>query len=166
MKLFSAKQPAKIGTWNVRTLYQSGKSLQVAKEMDRYNLQILGLSEVRWNTSGMTTLTSGHTIIYSGNPNDNDIHDKGVGFALTKKAKRSLLEWNPVSFRIITARFDTKFQKTTKIQVYSPTKNASEEEKEEFYDSLQTIVNLTPKRDILMIIGDLNAKVGANGNGI
>ncbi|CAG2187778.1 unnamed protein product [Mytilus edulis] len=55
MKLFSPKYPTKIGTWNVRTLYQSGKSLQTAKEMDRYSIEILGLSEVRWNTSGMTT---------------------------------------------------------------------------------------------------------------
>ena len=63
--------------------YQNGKSKQVAEEMDRYRLEILGLSEVRWNTSGMTTLTTGHTIIYSGNSYANDIHDKGVGFMLT-----------------------------------------------------------------------------------
>ena len=46
MKLFSAKQPTNVGTWNVRTMYQSGKSLQIANEMDRYNIEILGLSEV------------------------------------------------------------------------------------------------------------------------
>ena len=77
-KMFSAKHPTKIGTWNVRTLYQSGKSQQVAEEMDRYQLEILGLNEDRWNTSGMTTLTTGHTIIFPGNSDANDIHDKGV----------------------------------------------------------------------------------------
>ena len=147
-KMCSAKHPTKIGTWNVRTLYQNGKSQQVAEEMDRYQLEILGLSEVRWNTSGMTTLTTGHTINYPGNSDANDIHDKGVGFMLTKKAKRSLLQWNPLSARIITARFDTKFQNTTLIQVYSLTNNATEDDKDDFYNSLQTTI--IPKRDILM----------------
>ena len=52
---------------------------------------------------------------------------------LTKKATRALLEWNPVSSRIISARFETKFQKTTIIQVYAPTNNADENEKDEYY---------------------------------
>lgn len=113
IKLFSPKQPTRIACWNVRTMYQSEKSAQIAKEMDRYNIEILGLSEVRWNTSGMTTISTGHTIIYSGNPNKGDPHEKGVGFLLNKTSKKSLLEWNPISPRIATARFDTKFQKTT-----------------------------------------------------
>ncbi|CAC5370965.1 unnamed protein product [Mytilus coruscus] len=45
MELFSNKLNTRIGTWNVRTLYQSGKCAQVAKEMDRYKIEILGLSE-------------------------------------------------------------------------------------------------------------------------
>ena len=148
-KMFSAKHSTKIGTWNVRTSYQNGKSQQVAEEMDRYQ-QILVLSEVRWNTSGMTTLATDHTIIYYGNSDTNDIHDKGVGFMLTKKAKRSLLQWNPVSARIITARFDTKFQNTTLIQVYSPTINANEDDKDDFYNSLQTTI--IPKRDSCKLV--------------
>ena len=133
--------------------------------MDRYSIEMLGLSEVTWNISGVKTLKTGHTIIYSGNTNATDTHDKGVGFVITKKEKQSILEWNPVSSRIITARFDTKFQKTTIIQVYSPTNNADEEEKEDFHNSLQTTVNSVPKRDILMIKGDLNAKVGKDRTG-
>ncbi|VDI32762.1 Hypothetical predicted protein [Mytilus galloprovincialis] len=59
MELFSNKLTTRIGTWNVRTLYQSGKCAQVANEMDRYKIEILGLSEIRWNTSGMTHLNTG-----------------------------------------------------------------------------------------------------------
>jgi hypothetical protein len=161
MKLFSPKQPTRIACWNVRTMYQSRKSAQIAKEMDRYNIEILGLSEVRWNISGMTTISPGHTIIYSGNPNKVDSHEKGVGFLLNKTSKKSLLEWNPISPRIATTRFDTNFLKTTGIQVYAPTNEAQEIEKEDFYNALQYAVDKIPKRDILIIMGDLNAKVGS-----
>jgi hypothetical protein len=72
---------------------------------------------------------------------------------LTRKAARVLTEWNPVSPRMISAGFETKFQKTTIIQVYAPTNNANED----FYFSLQTTANAVPKRDILLIKSDFNA---------
>ena len=151
MKLFSSKQPTRIACWNVQIMYQSGKSTQIAKEMDRYNIEILSLSEVRWNIIGMATISTGHTIIYSGNPNKGDPYEKGVSFLLNKISKKSLLEWNPISPRIVT-----NFQKTTGIQVYAPTNEAQEIEKEDFYNALQYAVDKIPKRDILIIMGDLN----------
>ena len=48
----------------------------------------------------------------------------------------------------------------TVIQVYSPTSNAEEAEVERFYEDLQDLLELTPKKDVLFIIGDWNAKVG------
>lgn len=72
---------------------------------------------------------------------------------LTKKAARALLEWNPVSSRIIFARFETKCKKTTIIQVYA--NNPDEDEKEDFYSSIPTVVNDVLKRDILQVTGDL-----------
>ena len=50
---------------------------------------------------------------------------------------------------------------TTVIQVYAPTSNAEEIEAERFYEDLQDLLELTPKRDVLFIIGDWNAKVGS-----
>ena len=47
------------------------------------------------------------------------------------------------------------------IQVYAPTTNAKEAEIEQFYDDLQDIVELTPKKDVLFIIGDWNTKIGS-----
>ena len=48
---------------------------------------------------------------------------------------------------------------TTVIQVYAPTSNAEEAEVEQFYEDLQDLLELTPKKDVLFIIGDWNAKV-------
>ena len=47
------------------------------------------------------------------------------------------------------------------VQVYAPTTNAKEAEIEQFYDDLQDIVELTPKKDVLFIIGDWNTKIGS-----
>jgi hypothetical protein len=111
-----------IGCWNVRTMYQTGKAAQISREMDRYNIEILGLSEVRWPTSGSTRLECGKKhISYSGRTDG--IHQEGVGLMLTQKAFKATMEWNPVNERIITARFFSKFIKISIIpQTKRPTK--------------------------------------------
>jgi len=50
--LLSAKSKIRIGTWNIRTLYEAGKSAQVSREMHHYNLKMLGLCETHWNGTG------------------------------------------------------------------------------------------------------------------
>ena len=64
--LAKPNQQLRVAAWNVRTLYETGKTAQVAKEMRRYRLDILGISEMRWLDSGITTLSSGETVCYSG----------------------------------------------------------------------------------------------------
>ena len=60
---------------------------------------------------------------------------------------------------MISVRFQGKPFNITVIQVYAPTSNAEEAEVERFYEDLQDLLELTPKKDVLFIIGDLNAKV-------
>ena len=62
---------------------------------------------------------------------------------------------------MISVRFQGKPFNLTIIQVYAPTRNAEEAEVERFYEDLQDLLELTPKKDILFIIGDWNAKVGS-----
>ena len=58
-------------------------------------------------------------------------------------------------------RFQGKPFNITVIQVYAPTSNAEEAEVQRFYEDLQNLLELTPKTDVLFIIGDWNAKVGS-----
>ena len=60
---------------------------------------------------------------------------------------------------MISVRFQGKPFNITVIQAYAPTSNADETEVEQFYEDLQDLLELTPKRDVLFIIGDWNAKV-------
>ena len=60
---------------------------------------------------------------------------------------------------MVSVRFQSKLYNITVIQVYAPTSNAEEAEVEGFYEDLQDLLELTPKEDVLFIIGDWNAKV-------
>ena len=61
---------------------------------------------------------------------------------------------------MISVRFQGKPYINTIIQVYAPTSNPEEAKVERFYEDLQDLLELTPKKDVLFIIGDWNAKVG------
>ena len=60
-----------------------------------------------------------------------------------------------------SVRFEDKPFSITVIQVYAPNSNADKDEVEQFYEDLQDLLELTPKKDVLFIIGDWNAKVGS-----
>ena len=63
--------------------------------------------------------------------------------------------------RMISVRFQGKPFNATVIQVYAPITDAEEAEIDQFYEDLQDLLELTPKKDVLFIIGDWNAKVGS-----
>ena len=152
----------RVGIWNVLTLYQVGKTAQLLNEMQRYNIEILGASEVRWNGCGEQTCGDGYKILHSGMPNAGDDHIRGVAIVLGKKIKNSLMEWEPISERLMRVRLNTKYRKTTLIQCYAPTEPSTLEEKEAFYALLDAALSKIPKGDLVMLMGDLNAKVGSN----
>ena len=143
-------------------LYQAGKPAQLAQEMRRYKLSIIGVRESRWNTFWKVTTSSGETYLYSGNEGEEDARTHGVGLLLSKDAAKSLVEWD--SERIITARFTSKGQNITIIDCYAPTNYAAFEEIDTFYQHLQTVIQKLPKRDIQVVMGDMNAKIGKDND--
>jgi hypothetical protein len=67
-------------------------------------LDILGVSEVRWNQFGEINTSGAKTIIFSRRVDENDEHKEGVGILMTKVVRKSLIEWHSMSERLLIAR--------------------------------------------------------------
>ena len=80
---------------------------------------------------------------------------------VNKRVRNAVLGCNLKNNRMISVRFQGKPFTITVIQVYAPTSNAEEDEVERFYEEPQDLLELTPKKDVLFIKGDWNAKVGS-----
>ena len=99
-----------------------------------------------------------HYIYYSG---QESLRRNGIAIMDNKRVQNAVLGCNLKNDRMISVRFQGKPFNTTVIQAYALTSNAEEAEVERFYEDLQDLSELTPKKDVLFIIGDWNAKVGS-----
>ena len=134
-----------------------GKLEGVKQEMARVNVDILGVSELKW--TGMGEFNSDdHYIYYCG---QESLRRNGVAIMVNKRVRSAVLGCNVKNDRMISVRLQGKPFKIMVIQVYAPNSNAEEAEVEQFYEDLQDRLELTSKKDVLFIIGDWNAKVGS-----
>ena len=79
---------------------------------------------------------------------------------VNKRVRNAVLGYNLKNDRMNSVHLKGKPFNIMVIQVYTPTSNPEEAEVEQFYEDLQDLLELTPKKDVLFIIGDWNAKVG------
>ena len=134
-----------------------GRLEVVKQEMARVNVDILGISEPKW--TGMGEFNSDdHYIYYCG---QESLRRNGVAIIINKRVQNAVLGCNLKNNRMISVRLQGKPFNITVIQLYAPTSNTEEAEIEQFYEDLQDFLELTPKKDVLFIIGDWKAKVGS-----
>ena len=138
-----------IGTWNVRSMNQ-GKLEMVKQEMARMNINILGISELKWTRMDKFN-SDDHYIYYCG---QESLRRNGVTLIVNKRVWNAVLGCNLKNDRMISVHFQGKPFNITVIQVYGPTSNAEEAEVERFYEDPQDLLELTPQKDVLFIIGD------------
>lgn len=128
-----------VGCWSIQPMYTVGKTAQVAREMERYRLDLMGLGEIRWTGAWRIKTTNGYKMIYqAGKESDH---------------QKSLIERTAVSSRIITVRFYPRFKNTTVIQVYA---------RQIFYNQLHATFDTCNRHNVVMVIGD-SANNGDNG---
>ena len=127
-----------------------GKLEVVKKEMARVNIDILGISEVK--LTGMGEFNSDdHYMYYYG---QEFLRRNGVALIVNKRVWNGILGCNLKNDRMISVHFQGKPLNITVIQVYAPTSNAEEAEVEWFYEDVQDLLELTPKKDVLFIIAE------------
>ena len=134
-----------------------GKLEVIKQEMARVKVKILGIRELKWTGMGEFN-TDDHYIYYCG---QESLRRKGVAIIVSKRVQNAVLGCKLKNNRMISVHFQVKPFNITVIQSVPPTSNAEEAEVEWLYEDLQDLVELTPKKDVIFIIGDWNAKVGS-----
>ena len=121
------------------------------------NIDILGINKLQW--TGMGEFNSDdHYIYYCG---QESLRRNGVAIIVNKRVQNAVLGCNFKKNRMIFVCFQGKPFNTTVTQVYALTSIAEEAEVRWFYEDLQDLLELTPQKYVLFIIGDWNAKVGS-----
>ncbi|XP_044741120.1 craniofacial development protein 2-like [Chrysoperla carnea] len=126
------KTNLQIGTWNVKTMYQSGKLSNITKEMKRLNVDILGVCETRLTGVGKFQ-TDDYWVLYSGG----ETHDYGVGFILKKNVYNKVTGFWNISNEITMITLSCKPHNVVLIMVYAPTAGVLEENADMFYEQLE-----------------------------
>ena len=121
------------------------------------NVDILGISKLKW--TGMGEFNSDDHYIYYCR--QESLRRNGVAIMVNTRVQNAILGCNLKNDRMISVHFQCKPFNIMVIQDYAPTSNAEEAEVEQIYEDLQDLLELTPKIDVLFIVGDWNAKVGS-----
>ena len=106
---------------------------------------------------GRMKKTTAETVLYSGR--EDDLHHGGVAIVMKKGMERYFMEWKPVNSRIIQARLKGRQTNLSIIQCYAPTNDSNDRDKEAFYEQLQATLENVHSRELLLVMGELNAKV-------
>ena len=114
----------------------------VKQEMARVNVDILGISQLKW--TGMGKFNSDDHYIY--NCVQESFKRNGVAIIVNKRVQKAVLECTLKKDRMISVRLQGKPFNITVIQVYAPTSNAKEAEVERFYEDLYYLLELTPQK--------------------
>ena len=139
-KVQCCKEQYCVGTWNVRSVNQ-GKLEVVKQEMARVNINILGISELKWTWMGKF-YSDDHHIYYCG---QESLRRHGVTLTADRRVWNAVLGCNLKNDRVNSVCFQGKPFNIRVIQVWAPTSNAEKAEVEWFSEDLHYLLELTPK---------------------
>ena len=136
------------------------KTAVIDKELFRLNIDIACLQETRLADSG-TIKEASFTFFWQGKSMD-EPRQHGVGFAVRNTLVASIEPPSSGTERIISLRLSTSSGPATILSVYAPTLYSTSEEKDQFYEALDGVIFRIPNTEALYLLGDFNARVGAD----
>ena len=129
--------------------------------MKSFNIKRLGVAETHWNNSVEDTFQqNGYVIIHSARKDV--IRSQGVAIVIEKGLSKCMTSYALTSERIVIVTLKTNTGSVTIIQEYAPVPNYDDDEVENFYNILQQEIHTIPKKSMVLLIGDFNARVGTN----
>ena len=146
-KVRCCKKQYCIGTWNIRSMNQ-GKLEVVKQEMERVNVNILVISELRWTRMG--EFNSDDHCIYSCG--QESLRRNGVAIMVNKRIQNEVFGCNLKNNRMISVHFQAKLFNIMVIEVYVPTSNGEEAEVERICEDLQDLLELTPPKNMSFLL--------------
>ncbi|XP_019625432.1 PREDICTED: uncharacterized protein LOC109470795 [Branchiostoma belcheri] len=159
----------RLATWNVRTMcpglfdYQiddSRKTAIINRELMRLNIDIAALQETRLPSNG-SLREEDYTFFWQGNePEEPRMH--GVEYAVRNSLLSSVEPSPEGTSRILFLRLSTSSSPVNILSIYVPTLSSATETKDEFYEELETTISGIPATEQLYLLGDFNARVGAD----
>jgi hypothetical protein len=165
-----------LASFNVRTLKQIGQQAALARTLEGLDVDVCCLSETRlYDSSQVLPLRSPsncNSIFYarfSGDPEAASVGVAGVGIALSKRAEGAILDWIPVNSRLCAVRISgsskvNAYRDTKRclfvVSAYAPTDCSPDSVKDQFYAALDSLLRRAAGTDIIVLAGDLNARIG------
>ena len=163
-QFIKCKKAITISSLNTRTLNPNGRAEELSLLSKTHNIDVICLQDHKFyhpndDLKYHKKIEGQQIITVSCWKNSINASVGGVGFLLSTRAQECLANIEKISSRISVVEFNSK-PKTTIISCYSPTNCSPEEEVDEFYSDLKSVCDNTPPRNLLLICGDFNAKLG------
>ena len=145
----------KLGTWNVRSIFESGALTNIISISNKYDMEILALQETHLKGNEITELGK-YTLFTSGSEN----RRYGVGFLIKENIRPKIIQFQPENDRLCYITIKDEKQEMTIVNIHAPTEDKDEEVKDQYYEKLTELIEKIPTQNAIIIIGDANAKIG------
>jgi len=157
----SSQKFLKVGIWNVLSLAKGNAPLKtLARQLEDMDMGVVGVCEHRLFTAGGVVAdmrVNSYQFLYTSADKKEGF---GVGFLVSQHVLPAVESCSGVSSRLATLRLKTRCGHSTIIMCHAPTNDKEDIIKDQFYDSLEQVLAKTPARDMVVLLGDFNAKLG------